>query len=178
MTLLEVLVATAVTVVALTMVTQIVVAAAGQRTVSRDNALASNGARMAVERMRNVPFDEVYALYNANPDDDPLGPGTAPGSLFAIEGLVPVEGQVAVGRIELPTLAIQEPDGSVRIELREDAVDPHLDLPRDLNGDSIVDDVDHSGDYHLLPFRITVEWESSRGPRRMDLYTMMTEMRK
>jgi type II secretory pathway pseudopilin PulG len=63
-------------------------------------------------------------------------------------------------------------------ELREDYQDEGLGLPRDLNGDSILDSLDHSKDYILLPILIRVKWEGENGPRLFEVYTMLSDYRK
>ena len=63
-------------------------------------------------------------------------------------------------------------------ELREDHQDERLGMPRDLNGDSILDDLDHASDYILLPVRIRVEWQGRNGPRSFEIHSMLTEFRK
>ena len=35
--------------------------------------------------------------------------------------------------------------------LREDVAIPAMGMPRDLDGDNVVDGVDHKGDYRMLP---------------------------
>ena len=69
-----------------------------------------------------------------------------------------------VGRILLP-----ERDGA----LREDASDVELGLPRDLDGDTLVDDLDHRGDYRILPVKVEIAWQSPLGPRRIEMFTML-----
>ena len=98
-------------------------------------------------------------------------PGSAPGNLFTVAGLQPVDGALVVGRIEFP--AAYDPDGV--LELREDVVDDRLAMPRDLNGDGDVDDVDHSTDYRLLPVAIVLRWRGSMGERTMELRTLLAD---
>lgn len=162
---------------ALTMVTRIVVAAAKQRSVNTENACASNGARVALERLRNAEFEQCFALYNEWDGDDPAGPGSAPGNRFTVEGLAPLPGAPACGEILFPSLLSDVP-GESPCQLREDSVDPLLDLPRDLSGDSIVDGEDHAGDYLILPVRVRVEWQGEWGPRRLELHGLLTSFRK
>jgi hypothetical protein len=69
-----------------------------------------------------------------------------------------------VGRIGVPSVA-----GA----LREDAQSIELGLPRDLDGDSLVDERDHASDYRILPVRVEVEWQSPLGPRRIEMFTML-----
>jgi hypothetical protein len=146
-----------------------------QRVLNHEFPTASEGTRVVLERMRNESFDELFALYNADPSDDPAGPGTAPGHRFAIEGLDPLEGSPdgMVGEVRFPTLE----DGGA-LELREDSEDAELGMPRDLNGDSILDDEDHAGDYILLPVCITVDWNGRHGPRHIEFFTMFADTRK
>jgi len=60
-------------------------------------------------------------------------------------------------------------------ELREDYVDEELGMPRDLNGDSIIDAEDHKEDYILLPMVIRVEWAGRHGPRTYEIHTMLAD---
>ena len=59
--------------------------------------------------------------------------------------------------------------------LREDVDFPALGMPRDLNGDNIVDDEDHRGDYVLLPVCIRIRWNGRAGEREFTLTTMLTD---
>ena len=40
-----------------------------------------------LEALEGLPFEQVFALRNARDDDDPAGPGTAPGVGFGVSGL-------------------------------------------------------------------------------------------
>jgi type II secretory pathway pseudopilin PulG len=133
----------------------------------RESALAIEAARAVIESMRARPFDQVYALYNADPADDPLGPGTAPGAAFAMPGLsaVPGDADGLVGLIVFP---------EVGGELREDSADADLGMPRDLDLDGAVDGVDHAADYRVLPVLVRVEWRGKGPARRIDLHTTLT----
>jgi hypothetical protein len=57
--------------------------------------------------------------------------------------------------------------------LREDYVDPRFGMPRDLNGDSLIDDLDHATDYIVLPVHVQIRWRGSFGPRQHDVYTQI-----
>lgn len=213
--------------------------------VARETALASDAARAIVEELRNAPFEDVFALYNDDPTDDPLGEGTAPGGSYAVEGLVPLDG-APDGRvlwIEFPTVTTGElaaegagaqedplsgglapgagaasgsgteadkatgtgrraksaPKRSKRrapqvlvpaggglaapaaplplLELREDVEHEALGMPRDLDGDGVVDALDHRDDYVVLPVCVHVEWQGRLGARRHRTYTMLTRFR-
>jgi type II secretory pathway pseudopilin PulG len=130
---------------------------------SRETSVAQLGARGALDALRVTQFSDVFATFNGSTADDPGGVGTAVGVGFPVPGLDPIAGDVdgLPGRIIFPFQA-----GDPDTMLREDQVDPSFSLPRDLNGDGVVDAADHSGDYKLLPVRVIVEWRGSRGVER------------
>ena len=66
----------------------------------------------------------------------------------------------------------------IHYPLREDCIDARLGLPRDLNGDSLVDDCDHSEDYIILPVRVEVSWRGRFGARSFSLYTQIAAFAK
>jgi prepilin-type N-terminal cleavage/methylation domain-containing protein len=201
-TLIEVMIVMTIMVVAASLFSRMVIATAELRGVNRENGLAAEAARVVLEEMRNQPFAQVFHLYNPDPDDDPGGPGTAPGNLFVVEGLEPLAGAPSGTSLEVvlpafppdtPTqltgtkweyeeaVAIgatgtapppPEPEGWT---LREDFSDESLGLPRDLNGDSIIDSEDHSEDYVILPILIRIEWEGRHGPRIYEVHSMLTD---
>jgi hypothetical protein len=196
MTLIEVIITLSILVVASSIFCQMLLAGRRMRQTNRENALAADAARVVVERMHNAPFLNVYRDYNEDPKDDPLGNGTGPGSTFAVEGLEPVDGSPHghVGRIYLPSRSVEvQADGGagggklgamggggagatvIEWHLREDIEDDSLGLPRDLNGNNIVDEADHSSDYILLPVRIRIEWRSGNATRRFELTTQLCD---
>jgi len=135
---------------------------------NRETGLALDAATSVLERLRALPFDEVLSSYDSSPANDPAGPGTAPGSLFAVQGLDlrPDDPDGFVGCLELPLLGG---------ELREDFVDVELGMPRDLNGDGIIDADDHAAGHDVLPVRIVVEWRGPEGPRSLSLTTTLAD---
>lgn len=189
-TIIELMVVMAVLGVAVVMFTSMVIETAKQRGINRENAIASNAARIMVEQMRNENFLDAYAMFNQDPDDDPGGAGTAPGHLFEVAGLnlLPTTPDGMVGLVEFPEMLVQPPtekgqgkgESSPPLEwqLREDYVSEKLGLPRDLNGDSIIDQLDHEDDYFILPVHIVIEWRGSNGPRRIDLYNQLSDIKK
>lgn len=108
--LVELVVVLAIAAVAASMFASAVLSARAQNAVERENALAVEAARVAVERMRAAPFAELVRRYNRDPADDPGGPGTAPGPRFAVEGLAARAADGLVGEIVLP-IARREPGG-------------------------------------------------------------------
>jgi hypothetical protein len=131
----------------------------------RERTLAMDAIETTLEQLAGVPFAEIFARFNGVDGDDILGgPIGSPGLAFDVPGLGPVAGDAdgLVGRLEFPG------DGST---LREDFQDVELGPPRDLNGDGLVDQADHAGDYRVLPVRIVVEWNGIAGPSRLTATT-------
>lgn len=165
--MLELLVALVVVLFAVGIVANTTVAVSRLTPLTRERALAMDAARELAEQLGDEEFDRLFATYNATAADDPDGPGTAPGSAFAVPGLTPARDDPDgfVGRIEMC-----EVDGA----LREDQDDATLGTPRDLDFDGVIDATDHAGDYLVLPVRIVVEWVSSAGPCRYELTLALT----
>ncbi len=169
-TLLELMIVMSVLLVAFLAMSQTLVTSIKLTSVNRESALAADGIRERVEILQGVEeFSELFALYNANPDDDPGGvPGSAPGSGFAVDGLRLVEGDPDgfVGEIVFPTIGF---------ELREDAENTDLGMPRDLDGDGGLDREDHAGDYRLLPVLLRLHWSQGGLERTMEVRTLIAD---
>lgn len=133
--------------------------------VRRETAVAREALREQVERLKGAPFEDVFALYNADAADDSAGLGPAPGPAFTVAGLRPAPGDAdgIVGAVEIPSFV---PAGGVA-QLREDVLDPSFGLPRDLDADGALDALDHALDYALLPARVRVRWAGVSGPREL-----------
>ncbi len=175
-TLLEAVLAIGVMTVAVGLFSSMVVSTSRQRSSNHEYPVASEAVRTLLEGMRNQEFAQVFAQYNDNPQDDPGGPGSAPGHRFAIEGLdpLPTSPDGFVAEVFFPTFV---PVGET-VQLREDVQEASLGMPRDLSGDSIIDAEDHADDYVLLPVRVEVDWSGRYGARHLEIYTMLTEFRK
>lgn len=169
MSLIEVMVSIVVFTVCVSLLSNTVAATVVHTLAKREQALAMEAAQNVLEDMRRMPFQQLFALYNADPRDDPGGAGTAPGPSFDVRGLRPVQETPAelVGRVILP---------AARAPLREDIDMPELGLPRDLNGDHLVDAEDRSRDYVVLPVRVRIEWLGKQGRRQLDLTTMLADV--
>lgn len=174
--MVEFLVAVPLALIAIVLLVSTMTAAAKQRTVHRVNAAVSYEARSVLERMIAIDTSTVWSLYNENPFDDPGGPGTAPGRHFSIPGLKTLasDGDGFVGEVILPAFNVGTPLAPVWA-LREDAIDGELGLPRDLNGDHVIDSADHANDYRILPVRVRVEWQGELGPRRFELASTLVD---
>lgn len=174
--MIEVVIAMPVVLIALGMLVQMMTTGGGLREAGREEAIASTAAQIVIEEMRNEDFAQLLALYNADPLDDPGGPGTAPGHVFDVNELTGVDLNAPglIGEVIMPTWNA----GSVvapNWQIREDMVHPGLGMPRDLNGDAVVDDLDHAVDYTLLPVMIILRWRGSLGPREYQLTTILAE---
>ncbi len=142
-----------------------------QRAINRESAIAMEAARSRLESMRGVEFDQVFARFNADPDDDPEGPGTAPGNRFAVASLVaaPDSPDGLQGEVVFP-VEVDPIEGPM---LRENLDLPALGMPRDLSGDSIIDELDHAGDYFILPALVRIRWTGKSGLRQYEIATQL-----
>ena len=167
-TLLEVMVSATVFLLVAGAVTTSIVVSSALNTTSRETALAAHAAESLVEELKSVDFTQAFARYNASPKDDPALE-SSPGAAFVVAGLSALDDDADgfVGRLEFPG------DG---LELREDHVDAELGLPRDLNGDDVIDALDHAADYRILPVRVTVQWTGQNGTRSIELVTLLTQL--
>jgi len=136
---------------------------------SEESAKADEGARALAGRMQASTFANLFRLYDANPANDPGGNGTGPGTNFDVRGLTPRtdDADGHVGRIVFPVVDV----GGGAQSLRENVDDARLGMEngRDLNGDDVIDAVDHSANYTLLPARLIVEWTGAGGDRSYEL---------
>jgi hypothetical protein len=178
MTLIEIAFALPIVLVAFSMMLQTLTAGAGLREVGRETWIASGAAQDVLERMRNEDYRDVFRLYNADPFDDPLGPGTAPGNLFEVPALTAATPEQAgmVGEVEFAAWNT----GSEVVpvwEVRENIADARIGTPRDLNGDSLIDDANHAEDFSILPVIVTLRWRGRFGPREFRLHTVLSELR-
>ena len=133
--------------------------------VNRESMTALDSAHATLEAMQATAFSDIFATFNADPDDDPSGAGTAPGSGFVVPGLDAQAGDADgfCGAIVFPS----EP------QLREDVVMPALGMPRDLDADGAIDSADHAGDYLILPVIVRVAWTGASGNRDIELQTVL-----
>ncbi len=169
-TLIELTVVVAILCVSVALFAQTMLASAHMDPVSEETCIAAEAARIELEEMRALPFSEILASYDESPANDPGGAGTAPGAWFAVPGLAPPPGVTAVGHVIFPVVG-----GA----LSENLVDDDLGFPRDLNGDGLVDALDHSQDAIVLPVRVVLEWSSKsgrQGKRRLLFYDMFARL--
>lgn len=173
-TILEVMVAITVLVGALLGFSQAILSSATSARSGHQVMIATEAARDMLERIQtrdedSFEFDELFAAFNSDPTDDPDGPGTAPGADFAVPGLDAAVGDLDgfPGKIIFPTM------GGAPGVLREDFSDAAWGMPRDLSGDGVYDEADHSGDYGLLPVLVRIEWRGGTALDRVELRTLL-----
>ena len=171
MTLVEVMVALVILTMCVGMLTSTIASTSVQATVNRENAIAVEAARAAIEDMHNVPFEDVFALFNDVDADDPAGPGTAFGPHFDVFGLSAADHDPdgLVGQVILPGAE------GVLTETEENEL---LGLPRDLNGNIQIDEGDRAGDYLVLPVVVRLRWRGSAGVRQFEMATMLAALSK
>jgi len=134
--------------------------------VNRESKVAFDAARARMEMVRAERFNQVVASFNADPADDPGGSGTAAGGTFTVPDLPTLStAPLPHGSVVLPV------DGSGTV--RENLSIPQLGMPRDLNGDNVVDGADHTADAILLPVLVRVRWTGSTGSRETALTVVL-----
>jgi len=167
-TLLEIMISTVILLVVLMGFSYGLVSATSLERVTREQGQAREAARAQIELLRALPLEEVLERYDDLPGNDPEG-GSSPGASFDVPGLTPRPGAEAVGTIVFPL--------SEEGELREDLERAELGMPRDLTGEGELDDLDHSGDYRMLPVLVRLEWRGAGGDCRLEMATALKRMR-
>jgi type II secretory pathway pseudopilin PulG len=153
-TIVEVAFAVAIVVVALlTTIGSIASSMRVTRTVTEREA-ATRAAVAKLSEIVATTFDKIVIQYDADPSNDQNGAATAPGADFDATGFTPPKGDQHVGIVTLPLSGGQ---------LREDVNIPELGMPRDLNGDGVVDAKNHITDYKLLPILVELRWDGIDG---------------
>jgi type II secretory pathway pseudopilin PulG len=170
MTLLEITIAITILVMGVVGSMQALVLLERSQERTREVGRGTQAARQVLEKIQAEAFAEAFRRYNGATSDDPGGAGTAPGKNFAVPGLSARAGDPdgMPGEVIFPT-----PPGLPTV-LRENIVDSKVGMPRDLNGDGIIDGVTNCATtYKILPVRVIVRWTGAAGPGEVELRTML-----
>ncbi|MEO0650721.1 MAG: prepilin-type N-terminal cleavage/methylation domain-containing protein [Planctomycetota bacterium] len=134
---------------------------------SVDSNAAYGAAQALIEQLRAEDFDSVFARFNATGADDPDGVDTAPGASFDVLGLeaLPGDADGLAGAVSFPV------DPLAPGVLREDVQLLGRDFDLDLDG--AIDANDKAASYQLLPLEVRVDWQSSGGPRSIQIQTVL-----
>lgn len=131
---------------------------------NHETQAAAQRVRSMMEEISATDVSEVPALYDHVPGNDPGGAGTAPGNNFFTSALSSNNSGTR-GLIELPV--------NNAGEVREDLDMPALGMPRDLNGDGVIDSANHAADFHVLPVIARFRWGGISGNRELRLMTIL-----
>jgi hypothetical protein len=171
-TIVEVCISACVLAIAVSGMIGSLVAATALRRVTSESAVAERAAARVIEQIHGRTFAEVYRACNGWAGDD-VGLASAPmAAAFAVQGLDPQPGDAdgLCGEVVFPMIDVLGTP-----ELREDVVDGTLGMPRDLNLDGAIDDLDHSADHLVLPVRVRIRWRGVSGDRQLDVETILCE---
>lgn len=172
MTMLELMIALTLLVSALLGYSQAILTATASSAGVREEDQAAQAVRSVVQTLKSASFIEAFSLFNAYPNDDPGGLGTAPSANFAVPGLhsAPGDPDGQPGEIIFPTAA------NAPSILRENIPDPRFGTPRDLNGDGVIDGANHAGNYILLPVVVRVRWAGAAGVSTFEAKTLVAQI--
>jgi len=136
---------------------------------SREATLATEAGRQMIETLRSTTYNQIFARYNSTVADDPGGV-VSPGANFAVTGLDARvnDADGMPGEIQFPTITVGGAE-----QLREDLVSTKLGTPTDLNGDGIVDAVNHAANYQNLPVLVRIRWRGVAGPGQVEFQTVL-----
>lgn len=157
-TMVEVMVALVLVMIALSGYSRSLVSSMVVADTNEEVRIASEAARVWMERLQGTDFDNVWERYGHSD------------AAFPVSGLSARDGSQNGDVIFLDFPII----GSSNSVLREDANIPALGLPRDLNADGVIDSEDHSDDYVILPVRVRLEWQGARGDGYLEYQTLLS----
>ena len=159
LTLLELSFSITLLVLGISAISRLTVGLTRAANVARETDFATQAAKAMLERIQGEAFLQAFRSFNALGSDDPSGANTAPGANFAVPGLraAPGDADGRPGEVVFPT------PSTLPGVLREDVTNVKLGMPHDLNGDGVIDGLNHSLDYKLLPVLVRVRWQSADG---------------
>lgn len=145
--------------------------------VNRETTLARQAARQVLEQIVDIPAGQVYTVFSATDprakdvyvEEDPAFT-TESQTYYATESLT-MNSQFS--DVSGMTASVIFPADLGGYSLREDVTDKALGMPRDLNGDGVIDSENHADDYVLLPVRVRVNWKGITGERSFEVCTVL-----
>jgi hypothetical protein len=139
--------------------------------------------------MHNTSFLDIYHDFNGV-ERRSARQGHGPGNLFEVRDSRPAPTRHGLaGRVVMPAARAGRGEAEANswaaasaarghpVAAAQDYEDKKLGLPRDLNGNNVIDTSNHSSDYLLLPVRIEIKWKGIAGPRSMEILTQLSDMR-
>ena len=145
--------------------------------VNRETTLAREAARQVLEQIVDIPAGEVYTIFSATDPalkdvavyQDPAYT-TESQTYYSTESLTT---NTQFSDVSGMTANVIFPAAVGGYSLREDVTDQALGMPRDLNGDGVIDSENHADDYVLLPVRVRVNWKGVTGERSFEVCTVL-----
>lgn len=133
-----------------------------------ENLAAANAmTRMVFEEMRSQDFDLLFALFNDDPKDDPVGIA-APGSRFTRQNFYRAFGTATQKYGTVNTQGV----GNNVADM--ESVEAVISFPsRDLDGDGAVDVQDLTAGYELLPVMVQINWVVNGRPHQTQVQTIL-----
>lgn len=150
-TVLEAAISMAVLAVALLSLWGTIVYCSRSNRAAEQKKRAMNAAQAKIEELKSVPFSTLIQDY---------GPSGTIGDRFVVPSIDDDQAH-AEGRI---VFYVDETD---------DAGDPSIGLPMDLNGDGDSDDLDVSANYLLLPVKVRIRWDGTLGSQIIELRSIL-----
>ncbi len=169
--LLEVQIAGALLIVALSGIAGSLLSSASLHQSNAEVGLATQAAREVIEEFRTMTIADAFARFNSVAQDDPLGAGTAPGPRFTVPGLTPLpeDRDGAHGQIFFPVKnasdqQFSETPGNVfGLEVWD------LDLDGKVKTSVTV------ASARLAPVVVRVRWRGTTGAMSVELRTVLSD---
>lgn len=181
--MIEVMISMTVISIAVIGVMNSVTSSASLTEAERETSVAYRAAQRAIEQLQGAPFEDVWALYNASPNDDPPNDRTgAPGSDFDVPGLPhqAADPDRHAGHISFPINIGAGPSIVLLEDLQQPDFDLSSDRPTRMTGEyedhanvSDVAGIDPARGYLLLPVRVEIEWAGVTGDRSIAVETIL-----
>ncbi|MCA9321660.1 MAG: hypothetical protein KDB53_13045 [Planctomycetes bacterium] len=141
----------------------VIMTARSAENTSRIERTSIKAAEELMEKIDGYAFDAIFASFNADPGDDPQGPGTAPGGAFLIDvlgnGSYRFLSNPADGKGVVCNVTIKFPVNAAG-RLDETAAGIGMGTDLDLDGDGVQTTTDAGATYDILPVSLTIDWQS------------------